>query len=136
MSNKATEAISIVREEIERIKSLHPVRQARLADDGAIIYANGNDTTEFDWENNGRLCEFVIFYDTGRGYIVSKVYSAGGIISCVYRRNRLLNTSPKAEYQAAIDPNLVSALKNALVKLSDEQKKWDCSIDELDWDSL
>lgn len=30
-----------------------------------LIYANGNDGTEFDWKNNNRLCEFVYWHKNG-----------------------------------------------------------------------
>ena len=43
---------------LEEARKKHNVSKAELEYNGKVIYANGNDGTDFDWECNGRLCEF------------------------------------------------------------------------------
>ena len=40
-----------------------------LLKNGAIFYMNGNDGTDFDWNANGRCCEFYMFHSNGIGFI-------------------------------------------------------------------
>lgn len=57
------------------------VKEEDLIGSGAIYYMNGNDGTDFDWNVNDHLCEFMMFYkSTEYGFI--KVYvNANGIIN-------------------------------------------------------
>ena len=53
--------------EIERIfkvaRKMYPsITDDMLCNNGAIYYMNGNDSTEFDWNMNDRLCEFFVFH--------------------------------------------------------------------------
>lgn len=135
MKDRALDAISLIKSEIERIKALHPVKDKHLDAAGAVYYANGNDGTDTDWKWNNRLCEFMVYYDTGYGYIKTLVFEGGEIMSYVYRRNKLFNAAPRATYQSQMDPALVKTLKDTLMKISDERGLWDSRIDDLDWDT-
>lgn len=47
----------------KELKSKLPnVKKEALLDGGAVFYMNGNDGTDFDFECNGRTCEFEIYY--------------------------------------------------------------------------
>ena len=51
---------------VEEIRNEHPC-ESEL--DGKIYYMNGNDGTDFDWDMNDRLCEFMVFHENEFGYI-------------------------------------------------------------------
>ena len=60
--------------EIERIfkvarKMCPNITNDMLYNNGAIYYMNGNDGTEFDWNMNNRLCEFLVFHKNEMGFI-------------------------------------------------------------------
>ena len=52
---------------VNEIRKEYPVIGNEL--DGKIYYMNGNDGTDFDWEANDRLCEFMVFHENEYGYI-------------------------------------------------------------------
>lgn len=54
---------------IEKALREHNLDNTELWEDGAIYYANGNDGTDFDWECNGRTCEFMVYHKNGWGAI-------------------------------------------------------------------
>ncbi len=48
------------------IRAKYPrITDEMLLDDGKITYANGNDSTSFDWSCNDRLCEFMVYHNSG-----------------------------------------------------------------------
>ena len=52
---------------MDEIRKEYPIIGSEL--DGKIYYMNGNDGTDFDWECNGRVCEFMVFHENELGYI-------------------------------------------------------------------
>ena len=52
---------------INEIRNEYPIIGNEL--DGKIYYMNGNDGTDFDWNCNGRTCEFMVFHENEMGYI-------------------------------------------------------------------
>ena len=59
------EVIKKIIEFLEEAREKHNVPKEKLEKCGKVIYANGNDGTEFDWDVNERLCEFG--YGTEKG---------------------------------------------------------------------
>lgn len=58
---------------IHNARNLVPaVTNDMLDSNGAIYYMNGNDGTDFDWNVNDHLCEFMVFGKNEVGFI--KVY--------------------------------------------------------------
>lgn len=53
--------VAIINDDVEKYTSY----KQRENFENDLIYANGNDGTEFDWENNNRLCEFVYWHKNG-----------------------------------------------------------------------
>ena len=55
-------AIEKVKEYVNSARAEFPeITNELLDNDGKIYYMNGNDGTDFDWDWNDRLCEFVVF---------------------------------------------------------------------------
>lgn len=62
------------------------VKEEDLVESGAIYYMNSNDGTDFDWEVNGHLCEFMMFHkETKYGFIKVYVSSNGTISGYLYK---------------------------------------------------
>ena len=75
--------------EIERIfkvaRKIYPnITEDMLYNNGAIYYMNGNDSTHFDWNYNGRLCEFYVFHKSEHAFIKAFVNNDGSIDVCIY----------------------------------------------------
>lgn len=74
-----TFVIDEIIEYIEKARNLHPeIADGLLLKDSedafglpyTVYYMNGNGGTDFDFNVNGRTCEFMVFYkDTKRGFL-------------------------------------------------------------------
>ena len=67
---------------INEIRQEYPIIGNEL--DGKIYYMNGNDGTDFDWNCNERVCEFMVFHENEMGYIKLMVYNDNEINVYVY----------------------------------------------------
>ena len=55
-------------------------------DDRTIFYMNGNDSTDFDWHANNRLCEFGTFRKDDYYYIKTYIGDDGEAWSLIYKQ--------------------------------------------------
>lgn len=62
---KKTMDITFVRDFINKIISDTAIDRSHLDGNGAIYYCNGNDGTDFDYDQNDRTCEFCVYYNNG-----------------------------------------------------------------------
>lgn len=61
-----------------------------------LFYMNGNDGTEFDWEMNGHLCEFMKYYDdTQLGCVKLLVTEMGALKAYVYKHDYSFDDEPQ-----------------------------------------
>ena len=67
---------------INEVREKYPIIGNEL--DGKIYYMNGNDGTDFDWNCNERVCEFMVFHENEMGYIKLMVYNDHEIKVYVY----------------------------------------------------
>lgn len=111
------------------------VPKEQLLENGAIFYENGNDGTEFDWQMNERLCEFMSYWRSSKlGFIKIFINNDGSAEYYVYDENsmkpRLSSTFAKDTFFGE-----KSALELAAVMktIADDQGKFDKSINALDW---
>lgn len=68
MRKKKTD-IAFIKDFIDKVISDNDIDKSSLYENGAVYYENGNDGTDFDYEVNGRTCEFYVYYATGEGAI-------------------------------------------------------------------
>ena len=80
--SKTKKALLPIRIIIDNIRREYPVIGNEY--DGNIYYMNGNDGTEFDWEMNYRVCEFIVWHENENGYIKLFVNRDGSIEGYVY----------------------------------------------------
>ena len=130
MKKKRNILIQKIVDALEEARIKYNIAKEDLDKNGAIVYANANDGTEFDWTMNERLCEF--------GYGVKD--------KDVWAFKLLLNTEgdctiycyPNGELKPieTIKRNLMSAveaecLKNIMMNAADDEAKWNCTLEEL-----
>ena len=117
---------------IADVRKQYPVDDDKLCDGGKIYYMNGNDSTEFDWSCNDRLCEFMVFWKESEvGFIKVFVYKSGKAEWYVYDDGAW---KPKSEGRVQLvteDEALTFAA--LMVVISDNKFLWDSKIDDLDW---
>ena len=102
-----------------------------------VYYMNGNDGTDFDWDCNGRTCEFFVFYDTEDqlGYVKAYVTRDGNIEGYVWDTERPFDAVALAPRPLSPDGGKARAMaegfKDNLYNLWDCSKTWDgpiCSL--------
>lgn len=89
--------ISDIESFIENLKVKYNLKAEDLYDNGAIYYMNGNDGTDFDYQANGRTCEFYVFFKDEVGAIKCFV-DKDNICAYVYDKEDPWNGS-KSKYE-------------------------------------
>lgn len=117
MLNQIINIINEVREE-------YPIIGNEL--DGKIYYMNGNDGTDFDWNCNERVCEFMVFHENEMGYIKLMVYNDNLITIYVYADGGM---HPTKELERHYHKNPLE-LANFLYRTFDMNNLWDESIED------
>lgn len=108
---------------VDKVRRDYPIIGNEL--DGKIYYMNGNDGTDFDWDCNGRLCEFMVFHENEFGYIKIMVDEDKTIDVYVYRDGGKCTDKLEDYYMGD-----VVAFKDYMFSKFDENGLWDESIDE------
>ena len=78
---------------INEIRKEHPIIGNEL--DGKIYYMNGNDGTDFDWNCNDHVCEFVVFHENEMGYIKLMVCKDNTMMAYIYADGGMNPTDTK-----------------------------------------
>lgn len=111
-------------------KEFPDVKDSDLEKGGAIFYMNGNDGTDFDWEVNNRLCEFGIGVADGSVFAFKcHVYKDGSTECYCYPHGEMrpVETIEKDLF----DENEVNDLYRTMMKVADNKRLWDKTIEEL-----
>lgn len=123
---RLTDYIINIREQYPEVKS------ETLDNGGAIVYANGNDGTDFDFECNERLCEFMIYHgkELGEvGFIKCCVDKWGDVTTYVYPNGEL---KPVKTFEDEIfTENEVLTMRKILLSEADGRMKWDEYLENL-----
>ena len=109
---------------INEIRKEYPIIGNEL--DGKIYYMNGNDGTDFDWNCNERVCEFMVFHENEMGYIKLMVYNDNLITIYVYADGGMHPTK-KLERHYYKNP---LELANFLYRTFDMNNLWDEPIED------
>lgn len=122
--------------EIERIfkvarKMCPNITNDMLYNNGAIYYMDGNDGTEFDWNMNNRLCEFLVFHKNEMGFIKAFVNMDNSINMYIYEDGGM---KPTYEFIEEMEGLKAGSFANLMNYIADEEDLWDNPIDDLDWD--
>lgn len=115
---------------LEEAREKYSIPKSELEKNGAIIYANGNDGTDFDWEANGRLCEFG--YGTKDGSVWAfkcYVYNDGNADIYCYPHGEMRPVETlKRKLMTA---NAAEDLYKLMLSMADYREKYDCTLDEI-----
>lgn len=109
---------------INEIRKEYPIIGNEL--DGKIYYMNGNDGTDFDWNCNERVCEFMVFHENEMGYIKLMVYKDNTIQVYIYADGGMYPTDTKE----LIYKGNTKALAIHLYELFDNNDIYDEAIED------
>ena len=121
---------------VEEAKKTIPNATAeKLREDGAIFYMNGFDGTEFDWQVNGHVCEFVVFWKDSRvGYVVARVNANDEVSGWVSEDD---SSEPFKELEPMkLEKGEAKNLAALMYALTDAKELWNKNIAELDFSSV
>ena len=113
-------------------RNLPQISKSDLEENGKVYYMNGDDGTAFDWQMNGRLCEFMMFYNQSHmGAVKINVLENGEVDIYTFE-----DKAPKAfkTEKEQIEPNEVLTLAVLMNKIADEKDIFDKAIDRMESD--
>lgn len=92
-----------------------------------VIYANGNDGTDFDWYVNGRTCEFMCYYEEEPywGYLKVWLDKTGTIEGRVYTHDDI-HHGKELSPRRVCEPRLAKRIAMCLMR----------RYDIVDWDAV
>ena len=115
---------------LEDARLKYEIEKEELERNGVIIYANGNDGTDFDWDVNNRSCEFGYGVKDGSVWAFKLLVdsSGDGTIYC-YPHGEMkpvetIRTVLMDKYEA-------EELKNIMLETADGNMMWNCTLEEL-----
>ena len=118
----------IIKERFEALKEKYGLHNEELVGEGAVYYMNGNDGTDFDWQANDRVCEFMTFYkDTEMGAL-RVLYGKDGSETVFFYRSGEFEPEEREEKEAPFDTAELAAY---MYGSFDQKGIWDKPI--TDW---
>ncbi len=119
--------IEIISKKINEVLKKYNINPSDLDCNGAIYYANGNDGTDFDWECNDRLCEFMVYHKNEMGCVKVLVDKDNTMDIYVYPNGEM-----KPKENIVCDCGFSARhLKDTMMSVADNQGKWDRTIEDL-----
>lgn len=115
---------------LEEARKKHNVPKSELEENGKVIYANGNDSTPFDWECNGRLCEFGYGTKDGSVWAFKLLLDANGEAE-VYCYPNGENQPVDTISKKIMTEDEVYNLYQLMMEKADNKGLWDKTLDEL-----
>lgn len=112
---------------LDEVKAKYP--DAKLERNGGVIYANGNDGTDFDWSCNGRICEFGCGYDNGDVWAFKVLIDTEGEAVCYCYPNGEPKPVEIIKKQL-FSSSEMKAFYEYMLNTYDRKHHWDCFV----WD--
>lgn len=136
---KSNELIQKVRDYFATARRLMPeVTDDMLCDEGdgeKIYYMNGNDGTYFDWNANGRLCEFFMFYkSTEMGFIKVFVNSNDTMTGYMFKEEYSYGDEPIELEPVRLNKEDALCFAALMQTIADDRSLFDKPISQLDFD--
>lgn len=119
-----------IEELLNEAKAKYP--EAKMIRNGDVEYANGNDGTDFDWEANGRLCEFGCGYEDDLVWAFKCFVYNDGNVSIYCYPNGESSPVEKLEYEDVFTKEELKELYNHMLKNYDRKLNWDCYIRDIE----
>lgn len=118
--------ISDIKSFIENLKVKYDLKAEDLYNNGAIYYMNANDGTDFDYQANGRTCEFFVFFKDEVGAIKCFV-DEDDICAYVYDKEDAWDSS-KSKYETTSSKFDLYSLCRYLQGSFDDKNKYDTEV--------
>lgn len=124
------QVISLIIEYILGVMKDNPIKEQGKTYENSIYYLNGNDGTDFDWEVNGRTCEFAICYDTKKAWCYIQVWATtkGTLEGYVWDTERWQNGKKLPSKEIGVE--ISNKIKDFCMNI-DYSRKWDKKIADL-----
>lgn len=129
-STKNTTLDKIIQIAQNGIKTYLPeVDDSMLEEKGKLYYMNDEDGTIFDWTMNGRLCEFMSFYDNSRtGAIKINILADGDINVYLYKEKEM---QPFKTYQEKISKEESCELAVLMYNIADKRNLYGKAVNDM-----
>lgn len=140
MYHAPTETLKKIVTAIKDVRKRFPdIKDEDLSENGAIIYANGNDGTDFDWGCNDRLCEFMVYFREdgpchGYGFIKAFVQKNDKMKIYVYADGGHHPTEEPTV--VSLDEDAAYWLAAAMYLAADKKSLWDRPVSEIDLETV
>jgi len=107
------------------------IPKEKLEKNGQIIYANGNDGTDFDWEANNRLCEFGYGVEDGSVWAFKLLVNKDGSAEVYCYPNGEMSPIDTVKDDRFMSKLEVEELKDFMYDVADASMNWDMTLEEL-----
>jgi len=115
---------------LEEARIKHDVPKSELEKNGSVIYANGNDGTDFDWYTNHRLCEFGYGVKDERVWAFKLLLNRKGVGTVYCYPNGETDPLDTIERQIMTAAE-AKRLKDLMDENADARFRFDCTLEEL-----
>ncbi len=115
---------------LEEARQKYNIPKSKLEKNGKIIYANGNDSTQFDWYCNNMLCEFGYGVEDGSVWAFKLLLDKNGnaeVYCYPHGESRAVDTITKK----IMTKSEVYKLYLLMLEKADNKGLWDKTLDEL-----
>lgn len=107
------------------------IPKEKLEKNGQIIYANGNDGTDFDWEVNNRLCEFGYGVKDGSVWAFKLLVNKSGSAEIYCYPNGEGSPVDVVKDETFMSALEVETFKDFMYEIADARMNWDMTLEEL-----
>ena len=122
-----------IENKMDELLAANGINKSVLLHGGNVIYANGNDGTDFDWMANNRLCEFETYYNDEDQYGACKILvQKDGGIYCVTWGDNGHAPAVVHEEDNFIDSDTALRLAAFMYAIADTEDKYDLPLSQLD----
>ncbi len=131
--NASTDRIKKIVDFFEEVIAKYNIPKNNLERNGAIFYMNENDSTDFDWQMNDRLCEFGIGVADGSVYAFKLLIDKSGEATMYCYPNG--EQHPVETITKQLFYGLETArLKDQMEMVADDRGEWNKTLEELGYE--
>lgn len=116
---------------LEDARNRFNIPKENLEKNGQIIYANGNDGTDFDFEVNNRLCEFGYGVADGSVWAFKMMLNRDGSAEIYCYPNGESSPIDTIKADKLMSREEVEEFKDFMYDVSDAHMNWDMTLEEL-----
>lgn len=128
---RGEQIIEKIKNVFEDVRKKYPyITDEDLHSNGAIFYMNGNDGTDFDWNENEHTSEFYMYHSNEIGFIKLYVNKGDTYTAYVYPNGEMSATET---IRGDLDEGDSLYLAALLYRKADKEYIYDAIIDDIDF---